>query len=86
MRRDFIQTFGHVTQTKSAFLREMYKQLTGDQCASINLAESEIDARIKQMVDCEDPDLIWDLRVGNTGHEKYQLFYNTISNTGTDCS
>ena len=44
MRRDFIQTFGRVTQTKSAFLREMYKQLTGDQSASTYLAESEIDA------------------------------------------
>ena len=74
MRRDYIQTFCRVTQTKSAFLREMCKQLTGDQSASTNLAESEIDALIKQILDCEDPDLIWDLRVGNASHEKYQIF------------
>lgn len=53
----------------------MYKQLTGDQSASANLAESEIDAQIKQIVDCEDPDLILDLKIGNKGHEKYSTIY-----------
>ena len=69
----------------------MYKQLTGDQSASANLAESEIDARIKQIVDCEDPDLVWDLRIGNKGHEKYQVFHEHCqqhieAHAGSDCS
>ena len=74
MRKDFVHTFGYVTHTKSAFLREMYKQLTGDCSASANLIESEVDARIKQIVDCEDPDLIYDLRANNKSEEKYQIF------------
>lgn len=74
MRKDFIQTFGYVTHTKSAFLREMYKQLTGDCSASANFVESEIDDQIKLMIDCEDPDLIRDLRANNKSEEKYQVF------------
>ena len=74
MRREFIQIFGRVTNTKSAFLREMYRQLTGDQSASTNLVESEVDARIKEIIEYEDPDLVWDLRVNNKGIEKYDIF------------
>ena len=52
----------------------MYEQLTGHQSSSANLAESEVDARIKRILDCENPDLVRDLRTGNKGHEKYQVF------------
>ena len=62
MRRDFIR---QVTQTKSAFLREI----------SQPVAENEIDARIKKIVDSEDPDLIWDLRIGKKGRE---FFSSTV--------
>ena len=49
----------------------MYKQLTRDKSASNNPTKSEIGARIKQIVDREDPDLIWDL---NTSHENSRFF------------
>ena len=52
----------------------MYKQQTGDCSASANLVESEVDARINQMVDFEDPDLIYDLRANSKCEEKYQIF------------
>ena len=83
MRREFIQIFGRVTNTKSAFLREMYRQLTGDQSASTNLVESEVDARIKEIIEYEDPDLVWDLRVNNKGIEKYDIFLSTVKSTLT---
>ena len=63
MRHDFIGSFGRTTDIKSAVLSEAYRQLTGDASAATNLSEPEMDERIRQMIDQEDPDLIWDLRL-----------------------
>ena len=75
MRRDFISTFGRVTGVKSAFLREAYRRLTGDSAATRNMSEQEVDSRIQQVLEHEDPEILWDLRVNNTGRpEGYSIF------------
>ncbi|CAB4039823.1 Hypothetical predicted protein, partial [Paramuricea clavata] len=59
----------------SAFLREAYRRLTGDSAAARNLSEKEVGSRIQEVLDHEDPDILWDLRVNNTGRpEDYPLF------------
>eukprot|EP00117_Sycon_ciliatum_P025894 scpid75942/ scgid21385/ len=63
MRREFIQLFGSLTNTKPAFLREAYRRLTGDTSASITTDQAAVDKRIAELFETEDPDLIWDLRV-----------------------
>ena len=68
MRREFTHTFGTVSHTKPAFLREAYKRLTGDSSASSTLEEAAVDERIAQMLEIEDPDIVWDLRNVNPGH------------------
>ena len=75
MRREFIHSFGKVTNSKSAFLREAYRRSTGDQSCSSNAAEQAIDERVKQILGDEDPDLICDLRDNNKGRPgKYKVF------------
>lgn len=65
--REFIHMFGKLTHSKPVFLREAYHRLTGDCSASSNLTEEEVDQRIAQLVDSEDPDLVQDLRSNNEG-------------------
>ena len=67
MRREFIHSFGTVTHSKPTLLREAYRRLTGDNSASSNATEQEVDARIAQLLEDEDPDLVWDLRSNNSG-------------------
>lgn len=75
MRHEFVNLFGKLTHCKSAFLREIYRRLTGDCSASSNLPENEVDNRLNQLIEDEDPDLIWDLRVNNDGRpEMYTTF------------
>ena len=75
MQREFVHVFGKLTHSKPAFLREAYHRLTGDCSASSNLTEDEVDERIAQLIDSEDPDLVWDLRSNNEGRpETYGVF------------
>lgn len=75
MKREFMSTFGRLTGTKTGMLREMYRRLTGDSSAANYLSEEQVDERIREMVDAEDPDLIWDLRLTKSGRpEEYKEF------------
>ena len=75
MRREFVQCFGRFTHDTPAVLREMYRRLTGDSSSSANATEAEVDERVSQLLDSEDPNLIWDLHVNNQGRlEKYEAF------------
>ena len=65
MRQEFVQCFGRFTHDTPAVLREMYRRLTGDSSSSANATEAEVDERVSQLLDSEDPNLIWDLRVNN---------------------
>ena len=72
MRREFIHIFGTVTHTKPAFLRAAYHQLTGDASST---EQAEVDSRIAQLLDSEDPNLVWDLRYLNEGRpEAFTVF------------
>ncbi|CAG2243120.1 unnamed protein product [Mytilus edulis] len=70
MRREFLSLFGRTISNKSAFLREAYRRLTGDQSASLTASQTEVDRRISEILDNEDSELICDIRRNNT--EKYQ--------------
>lgn len=75
MRREFIHSFGKATHAKPAFLREAYQHLTGDASAASTLEEAEVNRRVAQLLDTEDPDLAWDLRLCNAGRpEVYATF------------
>ena len=75
MKHEFVHLFRKLTHCKSAFLREIYRRLTGDCSASSNVAEKEVDMRLNQLIEDEDPDLIWDLRLNNDGRpEMYSTF------------
>ena len=75
MRREFVHSFGQVTNSKPALLREAYRRLTGDRSAASSLTEAEVDARVAEMLELEDPDLICDLRVNNAGRpQEYIVF------------
>lgn len=75
MRREFIHSFGKATHAKPAFLREAYRRLTDDASAASSLEEAEVNRRVAQLLDTEDPDLAWDLRLHNTGRpEVYSTF------------
>ena len=56
-------------------MREAYRRLTGDSSAASCLSEAEVDERIHRILDEEDPDLIWDLRLSNSSHpEQFKEF------------
>ena len=75
MRREFIHIFGYATHTKPAFLRAAYRRLTGDASAANSTEQAQVDDRIAQLLDSEDPDLVWDLRVLNEGRpEAFTVF------------
>lgn len=74
MRSDFILSFGRVTGTKSGILREAYRRLTGDKSAPENENSLKIEERVSEMLDMQDPDLVWDLRNNNRSEEHYQVF------------
>ena len=81
MRREFISSFGRVTGTKPAVLREAYRRLTGDASAASSQTEHNVDERLTEILDSEDPDLIWDLRLNNEGRpEKYSECKSFIDN------
>ena len=58
----------------------MFIKLTEDQsAAALNLSQSEIDDRVREMVDTEDTDLIWDLRLQNNGRpEEYTEYLSKV--------
>ena len=87
-RKKLISKFGRLShKTSLANLREFYQVATGDQTASLTTAEKEIDARLREALEMEDPDLIIDMRGQNKGHsdrfavlwEKMRVYLNESS-------
>ncbi|KAI6648992.1 hypothetical protein LOD99_6875 [Oopsacas minuta] len=75
MRREFIHSFGRYTISKSVFLSEAYRRLIGDVSATPPVEEEEVNSRVFTLLETEDPDLIWDFRIQNTGRpESYTVF------------
>ena len=77
MRSEFIQKFGRIThEVKPAVLRYFYRDLTGDCSSSETLSQEEIDERVFEAIEMEDPDIVMDLRHLNSGY---------MSGIATDC-
>lgn len=69
MRAALFEKFGRISPcTKPSALRYFYRELTGDQCSASTTQEAEVDKRINQIIDMEDPSVLPDLRALNTGH------------------
>ena len=71
-----------VSNMKPAVARELYNHLVGDASAVETMADSVLNERVQAFLDCEDKDIIWDLRVHNAGQpEQSGFFLSTASNT-----
>ena len=56
-------------------LKEAYHRLTGDCSSTRTVNEGEVDKRMNEFLQMEDPELINDLRIDNKGRpEKYETF------------
>ena len=76
MRNDFKAICGRVSNMKPAIARELYRRYVGDASAAETGSEALIDQRVQAFLDCEDEDIIWDLREKNAGRpEKYSVFF-----------
>ena len=80
-KREFISLFGQCTGLKPGLLRNMFRRLTGDQSASTNATEAEIDKRINEMLDIEDADIIWDLRNSNGKPDEFDEYLAKVSDS-----
>ena len=76
MHKAAVGSFGRICGVKPAFMRELYRKLTGDASSSHDAAEAVGDERLRLALDTEDPEIIYDLRHYNQGRpEKYQVFW-----------
>ena len=81
MQSEFIQKFGRITNAvQPAVLRYFYKDLTGDCSGSETLNQDEVDSRVRQAIEMEDPAIVMDLRHLNSGKKsKYDTFWEECS-------
>jgi len=70
IRRALFEKFGRISShVKPYALRYVYRALTSDCSAPAYAAEAEVDRRVLQIVEMEDPDIVPDLRVHNAGRK-----------------
>ena len=88
LRNKLISKFGRISsRTCLADLREFYRVATGDCSAGVTTTQGEIDNRLREALEMEDPDFVVDLRELNTSHsnrfstfwEKMRIFLNESS-------
>ena len=77
MRTAMFKKFGRISPSiKPSSLRYFYKELTGDESAASTTEQADVDKRIKQIIDMEDPNVLPDLRELNTGRSaKFNTFW-----------
>ena len=77
MRTAMFEKFGRISPlTKPSVLRYFYKELTGDQAAASTTHQQEVDQRILQIIDMEDPTVLPDLITLNLGvAAKFDIFW-----------
>ena len=64
MKREFVNKFERVSSAvKPSVLRYFYQNLTGDSSTSETTSQKELDSRVKQMIEMEDPDIVTNLRL-----------------------
>ena len=78
MRSEFMQKFGRVTPAvQPVVLCYFYKDLTGDCSGSESLHQEEVDERVKQAIEMEDPNVVIDLRQLNScSKTRYDTFWD----------
>ncbi|XP_078340082.1 uncharacterized protein LOC111130598 [Crassostrea virginica] len=77
MRRAFTDRTSLICSLKPMHARNLYKSLTGDNSAASHLKEKEVDERVQQAFDQQDPDILQDLRELNKGQpSKYEIFFD----------
>lgn len=88
LKRMFISRFGTFTNnTPKYVLRDIYKELTNDHSASHDLPTLELDLRLQEALDSQDPDLIVDLRSLNSdGSDRYAVFWEHMEKYINDMS
>ena len=88
LKAEFVSKFGRLVRGAPLdTLWEIYRNLTGDSSSSRTSDEKEVDARVQQALEMENPDLLLDLRAHNSSHsnqfsvfwEKLQAFLNDQS-------
>jgi hypothetical protein len=80
LRQHLITQFGKISQSSNlALLREFYRQATNDHSASLTTSEEELDTRLHEALEMEDPDLIVDLRENNgRTTDKFKVFWECM--------
>ena len=74
-KQTFVSLFGRMVNVKPAYLREMYRELTGDCSVTSSETESHINERVRQAIELEDIDAVVDLLHHNKGQpSKYNKF------------
>ena len=88
MRQDFINMYGRLTPSTPPYvLRDIYKALTKDQCASCTTNQKEIDMHIKEALESEDADIIVDLREFNgRSTDRYKVFWEICETYLNECT
>lgn len=77
MRRQFVFRFGLVCQAKQSVFVDMYQFLTADK-SDTSISRNVLD-RLHVMLDCQDPEVVFDLRDNNPGRpESYGDFWNAV--------
>lgn len=77
MRRAFIQKASLICNLKASNARFIYKSLAGDSTLPEHPSEKELDLRVQQAFEMEDPEIITDLRQHNKGQpSKYHIFFD----------
>ena len=76
--REFMTLYGKVSDVKSAVLREICRNLTGDHTALTNESEKQIHQRIEECPEGEDDILLFDLRVNSGRVEEYLPFLEEV--------
>ena len=88
MRRQFMDMYGKLMKGTSLYLlRDIYKELAGDASAARTTDESEVDKRLHEALENEDPDIIVDLHEGRAeGQTKYDIFWKKCEEFLQECT
>ena len=74
MRRQFVSHYGLICEAKQSVLVNMYQFLT-----SATSISKDVEKRLKLMLDSQDPDVIFDLRINNSGRPgMYAEFWSHV--------
>ncbi|CAC5421869.1 unnamed protein product [Mytilus coruscus] len=78
MRKEFMYRFS-LTKISPAIMTQLYQYLTGDQSVMSAQASKDVQARLKLLLDTQDPDIVYDLRNINEGRpESFTVFWEEL--------